>query len=73
MDRMVGVLGIAWRYGRCCHGRYMAARKTVYWGYKGTHGSIGIRMVGVPGMRGGTRVQYGGSITGSLGGTGVFP
>ena len=69
MEGMAGVLGNAWRYGRCYHGGYKAVQKTVYWKYRGTHGSTGVRMMGVPGMRGGTGEQYGASITGSLGGT----
>ena len=32
----------------------MAAQRTVYWGCRGTHGGTGVRMVGVPGLRGGT-------------------
>ena len=51
----------------------MAALGTVYWGYRGMHGSTGVSMVGVLGTRGGTGEQYGGSIKGSLGGTGVSP
>ena len=39
---------------------------TVYWGYRGTHGSTGVNMVGVLGTRGGTGEQYGGSIEGRL-------
>ena len=49
----------------------MAALRTVYSGYRGTQGSTGVRMVGLPGMRGGTGEQYGGTIKGSLGGSGV--
>ena len=44
----------------------MAALGTVYWGYRGTHGSTGVRMVGVLGTRGGTGEQYGASVGGHL-------
>ena len=44
----------------------MAALGTVCWGYRGTHGSTGVSMVGVLGTRGGTREQYDGSIEGRL-------
>ena len=51
----------------------MVALGTLYWGYRGTDGNIGVSVVGVLGTRGGTGEQYGGSIKGSLGGTGVSP
>ena len=70
---MVGVLGVAWRSGRCCHEGYVALQVTVYWDRRGMLGSTGVRMVGVPGKRGGTGEPYSGGTTGSHGGTGVSP
>ena len=52
---------------------YTAGLRTVYWGYRGTHGVTEVRMVGVPRMRGGTGEQYGENIKLLLGSTGVFP
>ena len=46
---------------------------TVYWDHGGMRGSIGVRMVGVPGKRGGTGEPYSGSTPGSHGYTGVSP
>ena len=46
---------------------------TVYWGHGGMHGSTGVRMVGVPGMRGGTGEPYSGGAAESHGGIGVSP
>ena len=70
---MVGVLGIPWRSGRCCLEGYAGLQVTVYWGHGGMHGSTGVRMVGVPGMRGGTGEPYSGGAAESHGGTGVSP
>ena len=44
----------------------MAALGTVYWGYKGTHGSTRVSMVGLLGTCGGIGEQYGVSIEGRL-------
>ena len=46
---------------------------TVYWGHGGMPGSTGVRMVGVPGKRGGTGEPYTGGAAESHGGTGVSP
>ena len=54
VDRMVGVLGMAWRSGRCCHEGYAELQVTVYWRHGGMRGGTGVCMVGVPGKRGGT-------------------
>ena len=63
-------------YGGCTGG-HVAVREVMwweswrvhggaYWGYRGTHGSTGVSMVGALGTRGGTGEQYGGSIEGRL-------
>ena len=51
---MVGVLGMAWRSGRCSHEGYADLHVTVYWRHGGMRGGTGVRMVGVPRTRGGT-------------------
>ena len=95
---MVGVLGMAWRSGRCYQQGYAELkvtmydhggmrggtgrcsleghaelRVTVYWGHRGMRGSTGVRMVGVPGARGGTGAPYCGGTAESHGGIGVSP
>ena len=40
VDRMVGVLGMAWRSGRCCHEGYAELKVTVY-GHGGMRGGTG--------------------------------
>ena len=70
---MVGVLGVAWRSGRCCLEGYAELQVTVYWDQGGMRGSTGVCMGGVSGKRGGTGEPYSGSATGSHGGTGVSP
>ena len=95
---MVGVLGMAWRSGRCYHEGYAELPMTVYghggmrggtgrcslegyaelqvtvdWGHGGIRGSTGVRMVGVPGTRGGTGELYCGGTAESHGCTGVSP
>ena len=60
VDHMVGLLGMAWRSGRCCLEGYAALQVTVYWGpgvcvavlgsvwwpYRGTAAVLGSRTVG---------------------------
>ena len=70
---MVGVLGMAWRSRRCCHEGYAELQMTVYWRHGGMCGVTGVRMVGVPGTRGGTGEPYCGRNAESHGGTGVSP
>ena len=70
---MQDVLGIAWRYGRCCHEGYVVLQMAVYLDHGGTRGSTEVRMLGVPRKRGATRVPYSGSATGSHGSNGVSP
>ena len=95
---MVGVLGMAWRSGRCYqegyaelkvrmydHGGmrggtgrcslegYAELQVMVYWGHGGMRGSTGVRMVGVPGARGGAGEPCCGGTAESHGGTGVSP
>ena len=48
---MVGVLGVAWRSGSCCHEGYAELQTTAYWRHGGMCGGTGVRMVGVPGSR----------------------
>ena len=43
---MVGVLGMAWRSGRCCLEEYAELQMTVYWRQGGMRGGTGVRMVG---------------------------
>ena len=57
---MVGVLRMAWRSGRCCLEGYAELQATVYWGHGGMRGSTRVRMVGIPGKRGGTEEPYSG-------------
>ena len=46
---------------------------TVYWRHRGMRGGIGVCMVGVQGIRGGTGEPYCGDNAESHGGTGVSP
>ena len=73
MDRMAGVLEVAWRSGRSYHEGYEEFKATVYWRHGGMRGGTGVRMVGVQGIRGGTGEPYCGGATGSHGGTGLSP
>ena len=70
---MVGVLGMAWRSGRCCHEGYAELQVTVYWCHGGMRGGTWVRMVGVSRTRGGTGEPYSGGKAESHGGTGVSP
>ena len=74
---MVGVLGEAWRTGRCCLEGYAESQVTVvcddHWDHGGVCGSTGVCIGGVSEKRGGTGEPYSGSATGSHGGTGVPP
>ena len=70
---MVGVLGMAWRSGRCWLKGYAELQVTVYWGHGVMRGSTWVRMVGVPGKRGVTGEPYSGGAAESHGGTGVSP
>ena len=70
---MVGVLGMAWRSGRCYHEGYAELQVTVYWRHGDMRGGTGVRMVGVQGIRGGTGEPYCGDNAESHGGTGVSP
>ena len=70
---MGGILGMAWRSGRCYPEGYAELRVTVYWAHGGMRGGTGVRMVGVPGKRGGTGKRYSGDAAESHGGSGVSP
>ena len=59
--------------GRCSLEGYAELQVTVDWGHGGMRGSTGVRMVGVPGTRGGTGEPYCGGNAESHGGTGVSP
>ena len=59
--------------GRCSLEGYAELQVTVYWGHGGMRGSTWVRMVGVPGTRGGTRDPYCAGNAESHGGTGVSP
>ena len=73
VDRMVGVVRMAWRSGSCCPEGYRELQVTVYWGHKGMRGSTGVRMVRVPQKRGGTGELYSGGAAEWHGGTGCPP
>ena len=70
---MVGVLGMARRSGRCCLEGYAELQMTVYRRHGGMRGGTGVRMVGVPGTRGGTGEPYCGGNAESHGAHGVSP
>ena len=70
---MVGVPGMAWRSGRCCFEGHAELQMAVYWGHGGMRGSTGVRMVGVPGRRCGTREAYSRGAPETHGGTGLSP
>ena len=55
VDRMAGVLDMVWRSGRSYQEGYAELKVTVYWRHGGMRGGTGVRMVGVQGIRGGTR------------------
>ena len=48
VDRMVGVLRMAWRSGRCCHEGYAELQVTVCGRHGGMRGGTGVRIVGIP-------------------------
>ena len=50
---MVGVLGEAWRTGRCCLKGYAGLQVTVYWDHGGVRGSTGVCIGRVSEKRGG--------------------
>ena len=51
----------------------MAALGTMYWGYRGTHDSTGVRMLGFLGTRGCTWEQDGWGVEGRLTVLGCLP
>ena len=73
VDRMVGVLEMVWRSGRCYHEGYTELQVTVYWRHGDMCSGTGVCMAGVQGIRGGTGEPYSGDNEGSHGGTGVSP